>query len=184
MSKGERVSIGQALKVATQISDALSTYQVQHEICGSIRRGSLKDVGDVDIAVRDIQKAVYVLERTLEIKFIFPAKSKYTIPKNVHTEIGNLKVELYQADARNWGAMLLHLTGSGLFNIKMRVFAKAHGFKLNQYGLWGYDATNHWENLAAKTEKAIFKRLGLRYVPPEHREFEETSSIWNYKIRR
>jgi DNA polymerase/3'-5' exonuclease PolX len=182
MSKGTRIPTEKAWHTAVLISDELRMGGVIHEVCGSIKRGQKPDAGDIDIAVRDILKTDQVFKQAFGTGLIFPAKSKYTIPKSADAFVNGIKINVYQSSARSWGAMILFLTGSGLFNIRMRVYAKVHGFKLNQYGLWGFDANGHWDIRAAKTERAIFKVLGLQFIPPEKREFSQYDSLWNYKL--
>jgi DNA polymerase/3'-5' exonuclease PolX len=74
----------------------------------------------------------------------------------------------------NIGAMLLYLTGDAQHNIIMRYHAKQKGLFLNEYGLWGNTGWPSHETrlLAAKTEKAIYKRLGLCWIPPSQRSFK------------
>lgn len=74
----------------------------------------------------------------------------------------------------NLGSMLLYLTGDAQHNITMRMHAKAKGLFLNEYGLWG---NTGWPNhevklIAARTEKAIYKRLALCWIPPSQRSFK------------
>ena len=64
---------------------------------------------------------------------------------------------------------LLHFTGSGDFNQKLRLHAKSLGYKLSEYGLIKIDETGKEVYLEAKSEKDIFDTLLLKYVPPEKR---------------
>lgn len=60
---------------------------------------------------------------------------------------------------------LLHFTGSGLFNQKMRNIAKSKNMKLNEYFL----INENNEKMKIKSEKDIFKYLDMDYVEPENR---------------
>jgi len=60
---------------------------------------------------------------------------------------------------------LLYLTGSKEHNIALRTRAKTKIFKINEYGLF-----RGTRKIACKDEAAIYKKLGLAYVPPELRE--------------
>ena len=64
---------------------------------------------------------------------------------------------------------LLHFTGSGDFNQKLRLHAKSLGYKLSEYGLFKTTETGREVYLEAKSEKDIFDLLLLKYVPPEKR---------------
>lgn len=61
---------------------------------------------------------------------------------------------------------LMHFTGSGDFNKKLRLIAQNLGYKLSEYGLLDIK-TNKYVKI--KSEKDIFIKLGLEYIPPERR---------------
>lgn len=65
----------------------------------------------------------------------------------------------------DFGSALLYFTGSRELNIHLRKIAISNKMKLNEYGVFKDD-----ECLANKTEKDVFKVLGLDYIPPELRE--------------
>jgi DNA polymerase/3'-5' exonuclease PolX len=65
----------------------------------------------------------------------------------------------------SFASALLYFTGSGEFNVKMRNIAKEKGYKLSEYGLFDKDDNK----VKLKSEKAIFKFLGMDYVEPENR---------------
>tara|TARA_B100001093_G_scaffold481937_1_gene513119 strand:- start:1858 stop:2913 length:1056 start_codon:yes stop_codon:yes gene_type:complete len=60
---------------------------------------------------------------------------------------------------------LLYFTGSMELNKKMRELAKSKNLKLSEYGL--FDEKN--KSFKAKSEKDIFKKLGMEYLPPRFR---------------
>jgi DNA polymerase (family 10) len=62
---------------------------------------------------------------------------------------------------------LHYFTGSKEHNVAMRALAKAKGLKLNEYGLFKGDAK---KSIACRDEAALFKALGLDFIPPELRE--------------
>ena len=64
---------------------------------------------------------------------------------------------------------LLHFTGSGDFNQKLRLHAKSLGFKLSEYGLVKTDKTGKEINIPANSEQDIFDALLLKYISPEKR---------------
>ncbi len=51
------------------------------------------------------------------------------------------------------------------FNVELRRLARSKSMKLNEYGLY-----KNSKRIASKTEKEIFKALGLEYIQPELRE--------------
>lgn len=75
-----------------------------------------------------------------------------------------------QADLRivgdeNFPYTLHHFTGSQEHNTLMRQRARDRGMKLNEYGLFKGE-----ERVPCEDETALFKALGLAYIPPELRE--------------
>lgn len=67
---------------------------------------------------------------------------------------------------------LLHLTGSGEFNRKMREVAKVLGYMLNQYGLYKVeedDDKKRYIKIKVKSEKDIFDKLNMEYLEPDER---------------
>jgi len=64
--------------------------------------------------------------------------------------------------------MMLHFTGSKMFNIFCRSDAKKRGWKLNQYGL--YDVRNMLGSPVALTEEGILTALGRYwFIDPKRR---------------
>jgi DNA polymerase/3'-5' exonuclease PolX len=57
--------------------------------------------------------------------------------------------------------------GSGeIFSRHIRAIAKEQGYKLTEWGLFDLQAKKY---LAIYTEKEIFEKLGMKYVPPNKR---------------
>lgn len=130
-----------------------------HEIAGSYRRGS-KTSGDADILV--LQKDLPSWKSRLET---LGASIVGSGPKSIDAVIGDIPINLRSVPSRkSWGAGLLYLTGPQAFNLYSRQEAKKRGLKLNQYGLWQGNRL-----VAARTESAIFRAIGLEYQPPEKR---------------
>jgi len=68
---------------------------------------------------------------------------------------------------KSFGAALQYFTGSKAHNIALRDRAIAHGFKLNEYGLFRVADD---VRVAGEREADIYAALGLEWVPPELRE--------------
>lgn len=65
---------------------------------------------------------------------------------------------------------ILHMTGSDIFNQKMRKIAKEKGFILNEYCLRKLDSSGQpGKALKINSEEDIFKHLGMNYLKPEER---------------
>jgi DNA polymerase (family 10) len=65
----------------------------------------------------------------------------------------------------SFGSALQYFTGSKDHNIGLRTIAIQKGLKLNEYGLFKGS-----RQIAGRTEKEIYKILGLAWIPPELRE--------------
>jgi DNA polymerase (family 10) len=66
----------------------------------------------------------------------------------------------------SFGSAMQYFTGSKDHNIKVRKIAIDHNYKLNEYGLYSGDK----DIMEGKNEDAIYRELGMDYVPPEMRE--------------
>lgn len=159
--------------------------ELEFVICGSYRRGK-KESGDMDILL--FHKQV-ITEKQLE-----------TEPNYLHTFINALKkdkfivedidpgyslmymgfcrlpekpirhLDIIYAPYESYAAALLHFTGSGPFNEKIRKHAKLLGYKLNRYGLFKkIKGSDKLVIVRTKTEKDIFDQLGMEYLEPKDR---------------
>jgi DNA polymerase (family 10) len=157
---------------ARKIAQVLEMNLVRVQICGSLRRGR-PVVGDVDMVVSDVKKAMAVAEAWCDMhnghSFVMRSKE---IKKSGSALIDGVQFDMYEASEDQWGAMTMFLTGSANFNIAMRMHAKKLHLKLNQYGVWkGEDL------IAARTEELIFDSLGMRHYKPEERDFAKGTHI-------
>jgi DNA polymerase/3'-5' exonuclease PolX len=73
-------------------------------------------------------------------------------------------VDIFITPPEEYVFMLLYAIGSGTFNIRMRYLAKRRGYLLNQKGLF-----KNGKRILLKTEKQIFKFLGIKYRDPKDR---------------
>lgn len=130
-------------------------------IAGSLRRKE-PVVGDIDLMARG---RLSLLKNQEKIDIIKGREKSITFMFEGH------QVNLYAYKRSYAGGMLLFLTGPGTYNIALRSKAKKMGFKLSQYGLFEGD-----DNIASRSEKGIFKKLGLVYKEPEFRGKKEKKS--------
>ena len=77
-----------------------------------------------------------------------------------------ISADLRVVDAKQFPYTLLHFTGSKEHNVVLRQRARERDLKLNEYGLFKEDESL----VACKSEEAIYKALGLPFIPPELRE--------------
>ncbi len=159
------IPLGAALTVAEGLRDALAGAAgvTRVELAGSLRRMKAT-VHDLDLLAASTDpaetgRAFAALPDVVEVLAAGDTKV------SVRTRHG------YQVDLRVvapgvWGAALQYFTGSQAHNVRVRERAVKAGLKLSEYGL----ETREGEPLAAETEEAVYRRLGLDWVPPALRE--------------
>lgn len=154
------------------------------EICGSYRRKKPTS-NDIDVLFTNNKisnKKIVTRENNKMIEFVKILKDdKFIIDDLTYKDYETKYMGFCQMKFKNktypirridikfvpynsFYAALLHFTGSNEFNIKIRKIAKNMGYKLNEYGLF-----KGKELIPTNSEKDIFDKLGLDYVPPEER---------------
>ena len=129
---------------------------------GSLRR--MKDtVRDIDILVSSKSPAK-VMDRFTTLPDVKDVLAKGPTKSSIVTKDG-IQVDVRVIKDVSYGAALMYFTGSKEHNIKLRQIAIKKGLKLNEYGLFRENRA-----VAGKTEKEMYKKLGLSYVSPELRE--------------
>jgi DNA polymerase/3'-5' exonuclease PolX len=146
------------------------------EICGSYRREKPTS-NDIDILLTKLGDSE---NNKNHLKmFVNKMKKKKLLvdditDKNIETKyMGFIKykdnpvrrIDIRYVDYEYYCYALLYFTGSSDLNKKMREIAKSKGLKLSEYGL--FDSKNN--NFKVKSERDIFKKLGLEYLPPRLR---------------
>ena len=165
-----RYLLQQAEPVANDLVNELKPFCGNITICGSIRR-KRPYVGDIDLIIADPKPgfAVVVLSHgavtydSCTLKFAFFYKG--------------IPVDVLIVDQAAWGAAMMHSTGPVKENIRLRAIAKRHGLSLSQYGL--FDGKG--QRLAGKTEQEVYHALGVPFVDPESRDFDNEK--WHYEGR-
>lgn len=157
-------------------------------LCGSYRRG--KDFsGDIDILItnknlknkKDCKKYLDIVIAALK-NFIVDSltikdynnhyqgfgcfKNVLNKDMNKYFDLNSIiRFDIIVVPIDMVGTAMMHFTGSGDFNQKMRNIAKKKNMKLNEYEL--LDANN--KKIKINSENDIFKHLGMDYVKPEDR---------------
>jgi DNA polymerase (family 10) len=163
VSIATRKSLKDVLPVAKKVANYLKKLKIvkKIEIAGSIRRKK-KTVRDIDILVASSDP------KKVMDAFVSMPNVKKILAKGVTKSSVVLKqgygCDLRVVDVKIFGAALFYFTGSKDYNIKCRKIAIKKGYKLSEYGLF------KGKNLiAGKTEKEIYKKLGIKYIKPEKR---------------
>ena len=156
------------LAIAEEEAEALAAYLRQGLgegyviVAGSYRRRR-DTVGDLDILVT-AQHGAAVGAKLTKYENVANVLAQGPTRTTIVLRSG-LQVDLRVVPAASYGAALMYFTGSKAHNIALRNIANAHGWKLNEYGLFEGE-----KRIAGATEEEIYKRLGIAFVPPELRE--------------
>lgn len=131
------------------------------EVAGSFRRQKAT-IGDLDFLV------VSTKPKEIISHFIkYPNKkilNKGTTKASIRLKSG-LQIDLRVVKKKQFGAALMYFTGDKNHNVALRKLALKKGMTLNEYELKTKDGV--W--IAGKTEKEIYSKLGLKFIPPQKR---------------
>lgn len=149
------------LKTAITIFNKIKSVDPDNfYLAGSARRGKHNNLHDVDIIYLGNQIPIHEIEKK---GFEFTVVGD----KIVRGNLQGFDVDIYRAEPEYFGAMMLFLTGSKKYGIKMRAKAKYKGLMLSQYGLFERE-TN--VRIAGRTEEEIYEAMNLKYKHPHERE--------------
>jgi DNA polymerase (family 10) len=162
----DRIPLENARKQANSLVSQLKNKKVVQkiEVAGSIRREK-PTVKDIDILAisKTPEKAIDAFANLPEVEKVLAkgsTKAMVILKSGTQADLRVLKPE-------SWAAGLLYFIGNKNFNIAMRKIAIKKGCKLSEYGLFD-KKTN--KAIPAKSEKDIFKILGMKYKSPKERE--------------
>lgn len=151
-------------------------------IAGSVRRMK-ETIGDLDL-VAVAKKSDVLMDAFVSLSDVKNIIAKGSTKSSVRMRSG-LDVDLRIIGEESYGSALSYFTGSRNHSIAMRNLALEKGYTLNEYGLFKNhkkkkgrfvekngaltkDAKKRY--VAGKTEKELYRALGLQYIPPELRE--------------
>lgn len=171
---GDRCRLDEAAAIAEPMFEFLKKLDgvQQIEIAGSLRR-ALETIGDVDILIGAEEKFNAPLfdafvNHDLATEILGHGDTK----SSIRTSSGR-QVDLRIVKPEQFAAALMYFTGNKEHNVLLRSRARKRGLGLNEYGLFKLDDegnTNFDEPIDYKTEKDIYQKLGLHFIPPELRE--------------
>ena len=130
------------------------------EVAGSFRRGK-STIGDIDIVTTETPASVNPRLREVSEEVIDEGDRRTSV------RVMGQRVDIRFTKESEFGSMLIYLTGSKEFNIRLREIAIRQGKKVNEYGVEDRaDGLLH----RFSSEEKMFEYLGLSYIPPELRE--------------
>lgn len=159
------------LSFASEIADSLAAdlKQVpgvaQVTPAGSLRRGK-ETVGDLDLLVTGPHPTA-ALDVFVKHPRVGQVLARGENKASVEVGVEALQVDLRTLPEESFGAALQYFTGSKEHGVAVRTRAVRMGLTLNEYGLFAVDGMKPFP---ARTEEAIYERLGLPWIPPELRE--------------
>ncbi len=155
----------EARPLAERLLDFLSRDPgvARAEIAGGLRR-AWETVHDIDL-VAAAEEPESVIERFTELPPVAGVLGRGDTKISVRLA-GGLPADLRVVEPAAFPFALQYFTGSQSHNTKLRGLAKRRGLKLNEYGLFREDGTS----LDCADEAALYRALGLAWVPPELRE--------------
>lgn len=131
---------------------------------GSLRR-MRETIGDIDV-LASATKPGPLMTAFTNLPSVTDVIARGDTKSSVRTTSG-LQVDLRVVRPVAWGAALQYFTGSKAHNIRTRAIAVRQGLKLSEYGL--FDAESG-ELVVSETEREVYERLGMQWVPPPLRE--------------
>ena len=149
----------------------------QAEVAGSLRRGK-ETVGDLDFIVASTEPGPimnWFVQQEGVAEVTGHGETKSSI------RLGNgIGADLRVVPPKQFASALHHFTGSKEHNVLMRQRALARGYSLSEWGIFkeherekGEQRTDKQEEDRVKeidSEAALFKFLGLEFIPPALRE--------------
>jgi DNA polymerase/3'-5' exonuclease PolX len=179
LPKMPRSEVQEIADYVDQVRSDLFGEALEMIVCGSFRRGS-EYCSDADLLFswkrgslgltgeETLQKLVRALHDKKFIVDYFNKKNHNTVFLGICRIAPDRQAR--RLDMKVWpreslACALLHFTGNADFNRRLRLYAKRHGYKLNDLGLTRADGTI----IHCKDECGIFNALGLKYLEPEER---------------
>lgn len=160
----ERMPLGKALGIATELTEALRSSAGVHRIeaAGSLRR-MRETVGDIDLLATGADGPA-IIGAFVRLPLVNEVLAAGDTKGSVIVADGR-QVDLRVVDKDAYGAALAYFTGSQAHNIRLRGIARERGLKINEYGIWRGD-----ERIGGENEEDIYTALDMPWIPPELRE--------------
>lgn len=130
-------------------------------IAGSLRRRK-ETIGDIDL-IATTSKPAELARRFKALRQVDEVLEEGT-HKLMVRYVNGLQGDFLILKPDEYGAALVHFTGSREHNILLRERAIKKGMKLSEYGLFRGKT-----RVTSRTEEQVYKHLGLQFIQPEIR---------------
>ena len=159
-----RISYSDARKIANKVINLLKKLNEVEKIeyMGSLRRKK-ETVGDIDILVSS-NNSEKIMNKFIKL----PGVIRVLVSGKTKTSIlyeDQIQIDLRIVKIGEFGSASQYFTGSLEHNVIMRKIAISKNMKLSEYGL--FDKTG--KLIESASEKKIYKKLGLKFIPPSER---------------
>jgi DNA polymerase (family 10) len=163
-----RVLLADALADAEPLLAHLrgSPAALRVEIAGSARR-MRETVADLDLVAASLDPAA-LSARLAEYPRVAETLARGGTKTTVRLGSG-LPVDLRVVPPEDFATLLHHLTGAKAHHAKLRGIARERGYTLSEWGLFRL-STDPAAKVPIESEEALYRALGLAYIPPELRE--------------
>ncbi|MEK7553151.1 MAG: DNA polymerase/3'-5' exonuclease PolX, partial [Patescibacteria group bacterium] len=164
-----RFLLGEILPKVRAIMAELANLKEMEAIseAGSLRRRK-ETIGDADILAIS-SKPQAVINCFVSLPGVIKIWGKGTTKASIRLKEG-FDVDLRVLKKESFGSALQYFTGSKEHNIILRKIAVEKKLKLSEYGLFSVFGGRGSKKIAGETEKEIYEKLGMDYIPPEMRE--------------
>src|SRR3990167_2190016 len=159
------------MEVATEILEGLKALKEasKAEIAGSLRR-KMETVGDLDFVVgssnpKPVMK--WFTSQPMVEKVIAKGEKKASVKLK-----GGMEADIRIVPEHQFGFAFCYFTGSKEHTVKLRELSLKKSWSLSEYGFEGTKKGVVPKAFTRKevSEEAIYKSLGLSFIPPELRE--------------
>lgn len=173
--QGGRQLLGDALSYTRDLIEEIRKIKgvIKVSEAGSLRRRK-ETIGDVDILVAS-SDSKKVLDYVVGLRNVVKVWGRGPTKVSVYLKWG-FDIDIRLVSKESYGAALQYFTGSKEHNVKLRQIAISKKYKLNEYGLFpargGFASGGRGKvNVARGLDEAlIYKKLGMKCMPPEMRE--------------
>lgn len=159
------------MKVFKKESQTINTY---YEIVGSYRRGAINS-GDIDVIITSDDRSVFqrvidtLISKNMIIEVLSRGDTKCLVIAKLTPRSKARRVDFMFTTRKEYPFAILYFTGSKDFNTAMRGYALKMGLSMNEHGFTKKDTQQKIVYDDILSEKDIFDKLRLVYVPPENR---------------
>jgi DNA polymerase (family X) len=164
--QGKRKLLGDVLPTVDSLLERLKAVPgvVRVSPAGSVRRRA-ETVGDVDL-LASAPEAGPVLDALASAPGVAVVLGKGESKCSVRMTQEDLQVDLRVLPDEDFATALHHFTGSKAHHVRLRGLGQDRGMKISEWGVHREDGTK----LPVPDEAALYRLLGMQYVPPELRE--------------